>query len=420
MNEIFYRDLKACFEKIRSYFSSSSLDKNKLNAALGDLRFFKKQIEKRGKRKEKKLLIYCIDTLFRMIEEDDREKVYAFAGLSRDITDIFLGERNFYSFGEEIKSFNKRFRECCFDDMKKIYPYFSKKAPKNALEFFSPESDEAFKAQHPIGYVVLVISGIIAFLLPLLLYGICVLGKLDDQSVGGWPFLAIIGCFVMGIGLFNIVAAFIHQYLGHKLTVISLLGGGICTAAATFMMWHPEWYDGNVSVFYFASLFTLLFPAAIYGWFRLSMGSWLKRAKRISRSKFRKLTKGKRNFWWYEALHKELNLGAIYYFNKFFVILWALLFLLTLFTGFIKIMSLILCPMYVLLCILTACMMVFAKIQDNLDDHGKAIVLWAKTSNGGWDSFIFDVILVCFILAMAYVNIMLVGEIWGVSLPALL
>ena len=43
-------------------------------------------------------------------------------------------------------------------------------APKNKWEFFSPESDEEFKKLHPIGYKILVAAGIIALMLPQIIY----------------------------------------------------------------------------------------------------------------------------------------------------------------------------------------------------------------------------------------------------------
>lgn len=419
MKEVFYYNLKESFVKIKMLFSVNALDTNKINATVGDLKFSRKQIEKYGKRREKRLLICCIDTLFKFIEEGNKEKICSFADVICDMPDIFLGKRNYYSFRDDIKAFNEKYEERTFNDMNKIYPYFSKRAPKNAFEFFSPESDKDFKAQHPVGYWVLVGFAIFAFVLPLIIYTICTLLLGESQSVSGWFLLGMLACLVMGVGLFNIVAAFIHQYLGHMLTLFCLLGGGAVVGFSIFMTQNPQLYDVDVSMFYFVSLFMMLLPAFFYVWFRLSVGNWLNRSKKISRSRFKKLTNGKRNYWWYEALHKEENLGAIYFLNKSFTIIFVTLFLLTLFTGYIKEMSLILCPMNVILYVLTAFMVMFSKIQDNLDFHGKPFVLLAKSSNGGIDSVVFDIFIVLFVLGAAYANMILVGNIWGISLPKL-
>ncbi|MBQ7789078.1 MAG: hypothetical protein IJ398_05440 [Clostridia bacterium] len=417
MKEDFYYKLKELFAEIRLVFQESILDNSKLNALMNNLKTSRKHILKHAKKKERTLLLYCIDTLFEVIKENNKEKISNFADLAHNIPDIYLGKRNFYSFHEEIKLFREKYGEAYFKNMNNIYPYFSKKAPKNALQFFFPESDEAFKEQHPVGYWILVICGITAFLLPLIIFSIYISHFDQDQGVGGWPALAIVGCLIIGIGLFNIVAAFIHQYLGHKLTAICLLGGSALVALSIFMVNNPHLYNQNVSIYYFVSLFMMLLPALFYVYFRFSVGSWLKRSRRISNSKFENLTKGKKNFWWYVALHKEVNLGILYYINKAFTILYVSLFALTLLTGLIKEMSLILCPLNILLYLLTAFMVIFSRIQDNLDFHKKPFVIFARSRNKGIDSIIFDLFAVFFVLAMAYVNLMLATSIWGIELP---
>jgi len=417
MNEAFYNDLKSCFVIIKNLFSSDGSDYKEIDVVLDNLRGFRREIEENGNKKERKLLLYCIDTLFKKVDEGDREKVYYFADLICNMPDIFLGKRNFYSFSKKIEKYNRRFQERCFSEMNKIRPYFTKKAPKNALEFFSRKSDEGFKALHPIGYWVIAISGIIALFLPLAVYIIYMLGLNGDQIVGGWAFLALLGCMVMGVGLFNIVAAFIHQYLGHRLTFGCLLGGGAMLALSIFMINNPELWDVNVSIYYFGSLFFMLLPAIAYFLFRFRVETWLKRKKRISSSRFRRMTKGLKNYWWYEKLHEETGLGALYYLNKAFIILFVSVFTLTLLTGLIKEMSVIICPLQVTVYILTAIMALFSQIERNLQYYGTPIVIIAKTPNDGIDSVVFDIIMILFVLLMGYLNIKLAGSIWGITLP---
>lgn len=93
--------------------------------------------------------------------------------------------------------------------------------PKDYKDYFYASSDDAFKAKHPIGYVFLVMLGITVLLLPAILF--CVLVGTDS----GWVMLGFAGGFVFGIGLFNFVAIIIKQYLGHLVSIISFLVGGI-------------------------------------------------------------------------------------------------------------------------------------------------------------------------------------------------
>ena len=420
MDVDFYKKLQDSFLQIRYIASFAKPDQNKLDAVLGDLRFFRKQIEKKSSKKERQILLYCVDTMLCIVKEGDRQKLYDFADTVHNIPEIFLGERNFYSFRKEFSAFREKYGKDYFSDLNKIYPYFTPKAPKNALAFFSPESDEDFKKQHPTGYWILVICGIIALILPLifLLVYLLIFEREHGRAANGWVVPAIIGCFVMGIGLFNIVAAFIHQYLGHKLTIGCLLGGGGIVFLAVYMMTNPQLYNEAVIQFYFVSLWGLLLPAMFYFLFRGSVRTWLQHSKQISRSKFYKFTKGIKNFWWYQALHEEVNLGAIYYMNKAFTVLCPALFVLTLLTGYIKEMSLVLGPLHFLLHLMAAIMIFFAQMQDHLELYGKKIVLFKRAPVvKRVDSTILDILFVLVILATGYAILMMTAKIWGISMP---
>ncbi|MBQ2662229.1 MAG: hypothetical protein IJF80_06230 [Clostridia bacterium] len=100
------------------------------------------------------------------------------------------------------------------------------KPPKNYRYYFDPDSDAEFKAEHPIGYKFLLALGIVALVLPMYAFILCV-GLLKGEG-NGWEVLGAIGGFIFGIGLFNFVAIIIKQYLGHWVSIICfLLGGGL-------------------------------------------------------------------------------------------------------------------------------------------------------------------------------------------------
>lgn len=100
--------------------------------------------------------------------------------------------------------------------------------PEDYASFFFASSDEAFKRKHPIGYVFLVLLGFVALFLPAILF--CLLA--GEES--GWVMLGFAGGFVVGIGLFNFVAIIINQYLGHLVSILSFLIGGIMMLVS----WH--------------------------------------------------------------------------------------------------------------------------------------------------------------------------------------
>ena len=55
-----------------------------------------------------------------------------------------------------------------------------------------------------------------------------------DLFDSGWSLLAVGGSLVFGIGPFNLIAEFLHQYLGHRVTVVCLVAGSCMMAAAAY------------------------------------------------------------------------------------------------------------------------------------------------------------------------------------------
>lgn len=103
------------------------------------------------------------------------------------------------------------------------------KPPKGFAVFFLRGSDADFARKHPIGYPLTVVLGIIALLSPSLAYGF-ITNFLYPGAVG-WPtVIGCIGAFIIGVGLFNFVAIIVRQYLGHLVSILSFLVGGIMVA----------------------------------------------------------------------------------------------------------------------------------------------------------------------------------------------
>lgn len=96
--------------------------------------------------------------------------------------------------------------------------------PKGSKAYFSAASDYEFKEKHPIGYGFLVMLGIVVLMLPVVLYLIFVIPLADNSP---WLMLGWVGGFFIGIGLFNFVAIIIKQYLGHLVSILSFIIGGI-------------------------------------------------------------------------------------------------------------------------------------------------------------------------------------------------
>ena len=73
-------------------------------------------------------------------------------------------------------------------------------------------------------------------MLPQIIYLVYIIA-INPAPNDGTIMLGYIGSFIVGIGLFNIVAAWIHQYLGHLLTVLCLLGGTALTLLSLHLLY---------------------------------------------------------------------------------------------------------------------------------------------------------------------------------------
>ena len=58
---------------------------------------------------EKNILLYCIDTLFEILNEGDKQKNFDFADAIHNIPEIYMQKRNLYSFRKELKAFQKKY-----------------------------------------------------------------------------------------------------------------------------------------------------------------------------------------------------------------------------------------------------------------------------------------------------------------------
>jgi hypothetical protein len=86
--------------------------------------------------------------------------------------------------------------------------------------FLSRESDYEFKTHHPILYKFVVLLGLLALFVPM--FGYLVIASMFVSQSNYWMLLGLAGSFVFGVGLFNFVAIIMKQYLGLKLSIVTL------------------------------------------------------------------------------------------------------------------------------------------------------------------------------------------------------
>ena len=111
--------------------------------------------------------------------------------------------------------------------LKRINPVFYKALPKDWKEWFTPGYKSDYRLKHPIAHKVFGVIIMILLFLPsaFFVYSFVIFTRAGVEIFGPLAGLGIIGSMLIGLGLCNIVFAFIHQYLGHRVTCISIAAG---------------------------------------------------------------------------------------------------------------------------------------------------------------------------------------------------
>lgn len=200
-----------------------------------------------------------------------------------------------------------------------------------------PDAEE-FEKKHPKAYKRIMLIGVIALLSPMCLL-VAYTVFINPSPNSGFLLLVAAGSFIMGVGLFNVVAAWCGQYLGHWLTAICLLLGGLLVTVGMVVMYVPDiyaWFDEEMVNHYFLQLLLSIFIPVEYFVFHWSMEDWMKR-KKIGTARIReKLMEGPKNYWFFQALHEEYGLGWRYFLNKIFLWLAVPALFLCVFLGWLR------------------------------------------------------------------------------------
>lgn len=114
------------------------------------------------------------------------------------------------------------------------------KIPKNAAGYFDPHYDDAFKAKHPFLYfltIVIIIILVLSGPLPFLVFCGTLNIQIESLFEGLLLLTGFISSFGISIGLCNIFMILHKQYLGHYVTIISLLIGIIIGGGSMAVIW---------------------------------------------------------------------------------------------------------------------------------------------------------------------------------------
>ena len=102
----------------------------------------------------------------------------------------------------------------------------------NAKKFFSPKQEKELKAKYGIWYTFHTILSIVILLTPFFIFLFLSPSNAFEPTtqsgnllgaIGG--IIGLIGSFSIGVGLVNIFMTLVKQYLGHIVTLVSIVGG---------------------------------------------------------------------------------------------------------------------------------------------------------------------------------------------------
>ena len=119
------------------------------------------------------------------------------------------------------------------DDLK---PKFSQDLPQGWQTYFRRDSDDEYKRKYPKRYALILTIGYLVLFMPMVIYFAYVF---FINPAPNSPFLVsgLFGTLFIGSSFFLIVGAWVHQYLGHKVTIICFLIGMILTIGSLVFLY---------------------------------------------------------------------------------------------------------------------------------------------------------------------------------------
>ncbi|MBQ5320845.1 MAG: hypothetical protein J6K88_02105 [Oscillospiraceae bacterium] len=115
-----YEKLQNALIEIRYLYSENYFDELRFQIIKSNIENIREVLENESN-KNNYILIYCIDNLFKIINENNIQKTFDFADMIHNMPEICMGKRNLKSFQAEIKTFNKKHNSKYFMGYFKIF-----------------------------------------------------------------------------------------------------------------------------------------------------------------------------------------------------------------------------------------------------------------------------------------------------------
>ena len=185
-----------------------------------------------------------------------------------------------------------------------------------------------------------------------------------------WKSVGYLGTVIIGVvSLIAAVRGIAYKFCEEKpsqkfyIGVYAGITAGVCVLLFGCFLMYGSFFSEEAVTVYFLNLILILILGLSYLMSRGAIDSWI-RLRGRSKTFIRKHKKGIKNYWLYEELHKELNLGVMYYLNKWFVFMYPITFALMFVLGCLKSVTYITAMLFT---ILTLIMIVIIYFADKVD-----------------------------------------------------
>lgn len=160
---------------------------------------------------------------------------------------------------------------------------------------------------------------------------------------------------------------------------------------------------------YGLSILTIVLSAVFYFAYRDGVNTYL-RIKKNSKTYIKKSKKGFRNFWLFEKIHKEQNLGLWYYLNIAYLLLLLIVSFVVITVGYLRVMQIPVVVMIAVLSIVETVAIGFWIVNNNIGEYGTPFVLYQKSSFGKPHTIVLDMLAIIHPLLFVY---LLLSEVIG-------
>ncbi len=148
----------------------------------------------------------------------------------------------------------------------------------------------------------------------------------------------------------------------------------------------------------------------LYFSFKSSIDIYL-RLKKNSKTYIKKNTKGFRNYWFYEKIHKEQSLGFWYYINIVYLFAVLIVTFVVITIGYLEFMEIPVAVLVTLLAVIESVAIGFSTICNNIQDYGTPFVLFRYASFGKPHTFITDLFAIIHPFLFVY---LIIREVIGI------